>query len=48
MAKQAQARKRYPSDLADDQWAIAAPLIPPAKSGPRGKARHGFLYIFAE
>jgi putative transposase len=36
MVKRAQARKRYPSDLTDDQWAIVAPLIPPAKSGPRG------------
>jgi len=35
MVKQAQARKRYPSDLTDEQWAIVAPLIPPAKSGPR-------------
>jgi len=29
-------RKAYPSDLTDEQWAIVAPLIPPAKSGPRG------------
>lgn len=29
-------RKTYPSDLTDEQWAIVAPLIPPAKSGPRG------------
>src|SRR5262252_5157156 len=29
-------RKKYPSDLTDEQWAIVAPLIPPAKSGPRG------------
>lgn len=26
-------RARYPSDLTDDQWAILAPLIPPAKPG---------------
>jgi putative transposase len=26
-------RKRYPSDLTDEQWAILAPLIPPAKHG---------------
>ena len=25
--------KRYPSDLSDEQWALIAPLIPPAKSG---------------
>ena len=26
-------RKRYPSDLTDEQWALIEPLIPPAKSG---------------
>ena len=26
---------RYPSDLSDDEWAILAPLIPPAKHGGR-------------
>jgi putative transposase len=36
MLKQDQSRKKYPSDLTDEQWAIVAPLIPPAKSGPRG------------
>jgi putative transposase len=36
MSKADRARKTYPSDLTDEQWAIAAPLIPPAKSGPRG------------
>ena len=29
-------RKKYPSDLTDEQWAIVAPLIPPAKQNPRG------------
>jgi putative transposase len=29
-------RKRYPSDLTDEQWALVAPLIPPAKQNPRG------------
>jgi len=24
---------RYPSDLTDEEWAIIAPLIPPAKRG---------------
>ena len=24
---------RYPSDLTDDEWALVAPLIPPAKRG---------------
>ena len=26
---------RYPSDLTDDEWAMVAPLIPPAKRGGR-------------
>ena len=26
---------RYPSDLTDGEWALAAPLIPPAKHGGR-------------
>jgi putative transposase len=29
-------RKKYPSDLTDEQWALVAPLIPPAKQNPRG------------
>ena len=29
-------RKNYPSDLTDEQWAILAPLIPPAKQSNRG------------
>jgi len=36
MLQKAQSRKKYPSDLTDEQWAIVAPLLPPAKSGPRG------------
>lgn len=36
MSKADRSRKTYPSDLTDEQWAIVAPLIPPAKSGPRG------------
>ena len=36
MLQKAQSRKQYPSDLTDEQWAIVAPLIPPAKLGPRG------------
>lgn len=28
-------RKAYPSDLTDEQWAVLAPLIPPAKRGGR-------------
>jgi len=26
---------RYPSDVADEEWALVAPLIPPAKRGGR-------------
>lgn len=26
---------RYPSDLTDEEWALVAPLIPPAKRGGR-------------
>src|SRR3712207_3923922 len=33
------ARKPYPSDLTDAQWAILAPLIPSAKPG--GRPREG-------
>jgi putative transposase len=36
MEKKAQSRKRYPSDLTDEQWTIVAPLLPPAKQRPRG------------
>src|SRR5258707_4385829 len=31
-------RLRYPSDLTDEEWALARPLIPPAKRG--GNRRH--------
>ena len=36
MLKKDQLRKKYPSDLTDEQWAIVAPLIPPAQQRPRG------------
>lgn len=36
MSQADRSRKIYPSDLTDEQWAIVAPLLPPAKSGPRG------------
>src|SRR4051794_37189805 len=26
-------RLRYPSDMTDEEWAVIAPLIPPAKKG---------------
>ena len=32
------ARKRYASDLTDEQWAILEPMVPPAKHG--GRHRH--------
>src|SRR5437667_1243897 len=36
MLKKDQLRKKYPSDLTDEQWTIVEPLIPPAKLSPRG------------
>src|SRR5438105_2986186 len=36
MFKKDRPRKKYPSDLTDEQWAIVAPLIPPAKQSSRG------------
>jgi transposase len=36
MTKQNQSRKLYASDLTDTQWAIVAPMIPPAKQSTRG------------
>ena len=36
MSKEYQSRKRYLSDLTDEQWTMVAPLLPPAKSNPRG------------
>ena len=36
MVQEGQVRKKYPSDLTDEQWVIVEPLIPPAKRSPRG------------
>src|SRR5882724_11245530 len=36
MLKKDHSRKKYLSDLTDEQWAIVEPLIPPAKQSPRG------------
>src|SRR5215468_2606728 len=36
MGQEGQTRKKYPSDLTDEQWAIVEPLFPPAKQSPRG------------
>jgi putative transposase len=47
------AHTRYPSDLSDAQWAILAPLIPPAKPGGRPRevnireVINGILYLLA-
>ena len=35
MTMQTITRKRYPSDLTDEQWAILEPLVPPPKHGGR-------------
>ena len=36
MVQEGQVRKKYPSDLTDEQWAIVEPMIPPAKQSARG------------
>jgi transposase len=42
---------RYPSDLSDAEWALIAPLIPPAKRGGRRRevdvreVMNGVLYV---
>ncbi len=42
---------RYPSDLTDGEWALVAPLIPPAKHGGRKRevdvreVMNGILYV---
>ncbi len=42
---------RYPSDLRDAEWALIAPLIPPAKRGGRRRevdvreVMNGVLYV---
>ena len=36
MIQKGRLRKKYPSDLTDEQWAIVAPLIPPAKQNTQG------------
>lgn len=36
LEQEEQFRKKYTSDLTDEQWAIVGPLIPPAKQNPRG------------
>ena len=36
MIQKGRLRKKYPSDLTDEQWAIVVPLIPPAKQNTQG------------
>ena len=36
MVQEGQVRKKYPSDLTDEPWAIVEPMIPSAKQSPRG------------
>lgn len=44
---------RYPSDLTEDEWALVAPLIPPAKHGGRHReidvreVLNGIFYVAA-
>ena len=44
---------RYPSDVTDDEWALIAPLIPPAKRGGRKRSVdirevvNGLMYILS-
>ena len=44
---------RYPSDLTDAEWALVAPVIPPAKRGGRrrtvdvGAVLNGIFYVLA-
>ena len=46
-------KRRYPSDLTDDEWALVAPLIPPAKRGGNKRTVdmrevvNGLMYILS-
>lgn len=52
-ARHDRSKLRYPSDLTDDEWALIAPLIPPAKRGGlprRHKDRdliNGLMYVLS-
>ena len=39
MSDALKSRKRYPSDLTDEQWAILEPLAPPARQNRGGRPR---------
>ena len=44
---------RYPSDLTDEEWALIAPLIPPARRGGRRRSvdlrevTNGIMYVLS-
>jgi transposase len=46
-------RLRYPSDVTDEEWALIAPLIPPAKRGGRKRSvdlrqvTNGIMYVLS-
>ncbi len=39
MSDAMKSRKRYPSDLTDEQWAILEPLVPPVRQNRGGRPR---------
>ena len=41
MAHEAQARKRSPTDLTDEQWRMREPRLPPARPQHAGAPRRG-------
>ncbi len=40
-ARHDRSRLHFPSDLTDAEWALAAPLIPPAKRGGNKRTAEG-------
>lgn len=52
-ARHDRSKLRYPSDLTDDEWALVAPEIPPAKPGGRQRERderelmNGLMYVLS-
>jgi len=52
-ARYDRSRLRYPSDLTDPEWALTAPLIPPAKRGGNKRSVdlreivNGLIYILS-
>ena len=39
MLKENQSRKKYPSDLTDEQWTMVEPLLPPPSHASEEDAR---------